>query len=198
MAHRTLPSRPERLPGATGTTGTTCTTGTAGHPRRPPRGLTLVELMVALSVLVVLTAVAAPSMADFTANNQVVGAKSSFAGAVALARTEAAKRGRVVILQALGDGPIGNEFVNGWEIVADDDGNGLAGANETRLRRAASALNKVKLSGARSLGFLASGALVGGAAVVYTVCRDSGSSNGYSITVTPSGAADVAAISSCS
>ena len=194
MAYRTLPSRPERLPGLT---GASCATDTTGQPRQPQRGLTLVELMVTLSVLVVLTAVAAPSMADFTANNQVVGAKSAFAGAVALARTEAAKRGRVVILQALGDGPNGNEFVNGWEIVADDDGNGVAGANETRLRRAASVLDKVKLSGARSLGFLASGALAGGAAVVYTVCRTSGSSNGYSITVTPSGAADVAAISSC-
>ena len=92
--------------------------------------------MLTLSVLVVVMAVAAPSMADFTANNQVVSAKSSFAGAVALARTEAAKRGRVVILQALGDGPNGNEFANGWEIVADDDNHGLAGANETRLRRA--------------------------------------------------------------
>ena len=161
-------------------------------------GFTLIELMVTLSVLVVVTSVALPSMADFLASNQVVASKTAFAGAVALARTEAAKRGRVVILQALGDGPIGNEFVNGWEIVADDDGNGLAGANETRLRRAASVLDKVKLSGARSLGFLASGALVGGAAAVYTVCRASGGSNGYSITVTPSGAADVAAISSCS
>ena len=185
LPHSPLPSRPDRQP------------GTLGDPRRPPRGLTLIELMVTLSVLVVLMAVAAPSMSDFTANNQVVSAKSSFAGAVALARTEAAKRGTVVILQALGDGPAGNEFVNGWEIVADDDGNGLAGANETRLRRAASALSQVNLSGARSLAFRASGALVGSSAVVYTVCRASGSSNGYSVTVTHSGVADVAAISSC-
>ena len=161
------------------------------------RGFTLIELMVTLCVLVVVMAVAMPSMSDFLANNQVVAAKSSFAGAVALARTEAAKRGRVVILQALGDGPAGNEFINGWEIVADDDGNGSAGANETRLRRAAATLDKTRLGGAPSLAFRASGALVGTAAVVYTVCRVSGSSAGYSITVTPSGVADVAAISSC-
>ena len=161
------------------------------------RGLTLIELMVTLAVMVVLMSVAVPSMSDFTANNQVVAAKSAFAGAVALARTEAAKRGRVVILQALGTGPVGNEFANGWEIVADDNGDGLAGINETRLRRAAATFDKTKLGGSASLAFRASGALVGSSAAVYTVCRQSGSTAGYSITVTPSGATDVAAITNC-
>lgn len=166
--------------------------------RPPRRGFTLIELMVTLSVLVVVMSVAVPSMFDFLASNQVVASKTAFAGAVALARTEAAKRGQVVILQALGDGPAGNEFVNGWEIVADEDGNGVAGANEARLRRAAGTLDKVHVSGSRSLAFRATGALVGNVAEVYTVCRASGSVNGYSITVTPSGAADVAAITTCS
>jgi type IV fimbrial biogenesis protein FimT len=161
------------------------------------RGLTLIELMVTLAVMVVLMAVAVPSMSDFTANNQVVAAKSAFASAVALARTEAAKRGRVVILQALGTGPTGNEFANGWEIVADDNGDGLAGVNETRLRRAAATFDKTKLGGNASLAFRASGALVGSSAEVYKVCRQSGSTAGYSITVTPSGATDVAAITTC-
>ena len=76
------------------------------------RGFTLVELMISLAVLVLLLAVAVPSMQEFTANNQLVSAKSNFAAALALARTEAAKRGRVVVLQALGTGPTGNEFVN--------------------------------------------------------------------------------------
>ena len=162
------------------------------------RGFTLIELMVTLAVLVVVTSVALPSMVDFLASNQVVASKTAFAGAVALARTEAAKRGKVVILQALGDGPAGNEFINGWEIVSDDDGNGVAGANETRLRRASGTQDKVRLSGNPSLAFRATGALVGTAAIVYTVCRASGGTNGYSITVTPSGATDVASITTCS
>ena len=160
-------------------------------------GLTLIELMVTLAVMVVLMSVAVPSMADFTANNQVVAAKSAFASAVALARTEAAKRGQVVIVQALGTGPVGNEFANGWEIVADDNGDGLAGINETRLRRVATTFDKTKVGGTASLAFRASGALVGTTAAVYTVCRQSGSRAGFSITVTPSGATDVAAITNC-
>ena len=168
---------------------------------KPPlrrHGFTLIELMVTLSVLVVVMAVAAPSMADFSANNQVAAAKTGFAGAVALARTEAARLGKTVILQPLGSGPAGNEYLNGWEIVSDDDGDGLAGASEPRLRRSSIAYEKIKLSGARSLAFRASGALAGTSAQVYTVCRLSGSSAGYSITVTPSGVSDVAAITNCS
>ena len=174
-----------------------CARGVAWPVAAAQRGLTLIELMVTLAVMVVLMAVAVPSMSEFTANNQVVAAKSAFAGAVALARTEAAKRGQVVILQALGAGPVGNEFANGWEIVADDNGDGLAGVNETRLRRAAATYDKTKLGGTASLAFRASGALVGTRAEVYTVCRESGSTAGYSITVTPSGATDVAAITTC-
>jgi prepilin-type N-terminal cleavage/methylation domain-containing protein len=161
-------------------------------------GFTLIELMVTLSVLVVVMSVAVPSMSEFSASNQVAAAKSSFAGAVALARTEAARRGKTVILQPMSAGPDGNEYLNGWEIVADDDGDGLAGASEPRLRRAATSYEKIKLSGARSLAFRASGALLGSSAQVYTVCRASGSSAGYSITVTPSGVADVATITTCS
>jgi type IV fimbrial biogenesis protein FimT len=170
------------------------------HPRpghRPPRGFTLIELMITIAVLVVVMAVAAPQMAEFNANNQVVATKSAFAGAVSLARTEAAKRGRMVFLQALGNGPEGNEFAHGWEIVVDDDGNGAAGDDETRVRRMALTLDKIKLGGTAVLGFRASGALAGVGAEVYTLCRSSGSTRGYSITVTPSGATDVASITTC-
>ena len=161
-------------------------------------GFTLVELVVTLAVMVVLAAVMVPSMDAFAANNQVASIKSSFATAVALARTEAARRGRVVFVQAIGSGPSGNEFVNGWEVVVDDDGNGTPGDTETRVRSMANRLDKVKLGGTATLGFQASGALVGTVAQVYLVCRVSGSTAGYSVTVSPSGVADVQAINTCS
>ena len=163
---------------------------------RPHRGFTLVELMITLSVLVVLLAVAVPSMQEFTANNQLAATRSNFATALSLARTEAAKRSRVVVLQALGNGPSGNEFANGWEIAVDDDGDGAVAASETRVRKNAVALERITLSGAASVSFRATGALVGNAAQVYTLCRLGGTS-GYTVTVTPSGATDVGSINTC-
>jgi type IV fimbrial biogenesis protein FimT len=169
------------------------------RPLPAPRrlGLTLVELMISLAVLVVVMAVAVPSLQEFTANNQLAATKSNFASALALARTEAAKRGRVVVLQALGSGPTGNEFANGWEIAVDDDGNGAVATNETRVRKNAVTLEKIKLGGEPLVSFRATGALVGTAAQVYTLCRASGGTRGFTVTVTPSGATDVVAINTC-
>ncbi len=159
-------------------------------------GFTLVEMMITLAVLVVLLAVAVPSLQEFTANNQLAATKSNFAAAVALARTEAAKRGRVVVVQALGRGPTGNEFANGWEIAVDDDGNGAVASNETRVRKNAVTLEKIKLGGAPQVAFRATGALVGTTEQVYTLCR-AGGTRGYTVTVTPSGATDVDGINTC-
>lgn len=161
-------------------------------------GFTLVELMITLAVLVVLLAVAVPSMQEFTANNQLTATKSNFAAALALARTEAAKRGRVVVLQALGSGPAGNEYANGWEIAVDDDGDGAVGGAETRVRKSAVALEKIKLGGDATVSFRATGALVGTAAQVFTLCRASGGTRGYTVTVMPSGTTDVVSINTCS
>ena len=129
------------------------------RPARPRAGLTLIELMVTLAVAVVMMAMAVPSMSDFLENHQVAGIKSSLSGAVALARTEAVKRGLPVILQAIGAGPSGNEYINGWEVVVDEDGNGSAGSGELRLRRAAQLQPRLRSGGPRSLAFLPSGAL---------------------------------------
>ena len=164
---------------------------------RPRAGLTLIELMVTLAVAVVMMAMAAPSMSDFLENHQVAAIKTSLSGAVALARSEAAKRGQPVILQAIGDGPAGNEFINGWAVVVDEDGSGCAGSSETRLRRAAQLQVRLRSGGPRSLTFLPSGALSVQAAQVFTLCRQGGSNAGFRLTVAPSGVADVLAITSC-
>lgn len=164
---------------------------------RPCPGLTLIELMVTLSVVVVMAAMAGPSMGDFLENHQVAATKTGLSGAVALARSEAVKRAQPVLLQPIGEGPEGNEYVNGWEVVVDEDGNGLAGVNETRVRKAAQVQDRLRTAGPRRLVFLPSGALAGGAALSFTLCRQAGSTAGYQLTVSPSGVADVQAISSC-
>ncbi len=163
----------------------------------PRHGFTLVELVVVVAVLVILLAVAGPAMSEFTANNRLAAAKTSFSGALALARSEAAKRGGAVILHALGAAAAGNEYAEGWDIVSDDNGNGVADANDTVLRHFDALPPSVKLSGNASLVYRATGYLGTAIDQSFTVCRTNGSHNGYRITVTPSGVADVAAIANC-
>ena len=69
-------------------------------------------------------------------------------------------------------------------------------ASEARVRKNAVARERITLSGAASVSFRATGALVGNAAQVYTLCRLGGTS-GYTVTVTPSGATDVGSINTC-
>lgn len=166
-------------------------------PRRVAAGVTLVELAVVLVVMLLLMSVAAPAMSEFTANNQVVAARSSLSATLALARSEAAKRSRPVIVQPLAGGSDGNEYANGWEVVVDEDSNGSAGDSEPRIRRVAALPAAVRVAGDASLSFRASGALSAASDQVFTVCRTSGGARGYSVTVTPSGLADVASIDDC-
>ena len=161
------------------------------------RGFTLVELMVVLSVMVVLMSVAGPSLTSFLANNQLSAAKSGFTNAIALARSEAAKRGTSVFLRARGTPVAGNEFAAGWEIISDDDGNGSVSASDTVLRRFDALPIGLKLSGGTGLTYRATGYLSTPSDQVFVVCRASGSTDGFRVTVTPSGVADVSAISTC-
>jgi type IV fimbrial biogenesis protein FimT len=160
-------------------------------------GFTLVEVVVVAAVLVILLAIAGPAMSEFTATNQLAAAKTGFTGALALARSEAARRGGSVILHALGAAAAGDEYAAGWEIVADDNGNGVADATDTVLRHFDALPAAVRLSGNASLVYRATGYLGTTVDQVFTVCRTSGAHDGYQITVTPSGVADVVAISNC-
>jgi type IV fimbrial biogenesis protein FimT len=157
----------------------------------------MVELMVTISVMVIVLAVATPSMTQLAASNQVAGAKSAFASTIALARTEAARRGQTVMIQAESGGAVGNEFANGWSVYVDSDGSGAVNAGDLLLRKFEAPNYQVRLHGSALVKFQPTGYVVGGATVDYTICRTSGSVNGFKVSVLPSGIADVSAIASC-
>jgi type IV fimbrial biogenesis protein FimT len=165
--------------------------------RQATRGFTLIELMVTIAVLVVLMAVGVPSMADFSANNRVAAAKSGFASAVALARTEAARRGVLVFIKAEAGGSTGNEFSGGWSVVVDTNGSGLPDTGDEVMRKYPALQTDVKLAGTSPLGFAATGYLDGGGTRDFLVCRTSGSTSGFKVSVVPSGIADTMAYTGC-
>lgn len=136
-------------------------------------------------------------MGHFTTSNQLITAKSTFASSLALARTEAAKRGFTVILAARGTPANGNEFAAGWDVVVDDNGNGIADATDTLVRRFEALPTSIKLSGIATVAYAATGALSTVTDRTYTVCRASGGSDGFQVTVAASGVTDVLSITTC-
>ena len=90
------------------------------------RGVTLLELLIVLMVAAVLAAAAIPGLDAFILNARRTADVNGFVTAVQLARSEAFKRGRPVILCKTADGTgCGDsdvDFHQGWMVFVNDDG----------------------------------------------------------------------------
>lgn len=89
-----------------------------------PRGFTLVELLVALAVAVILVTVAVPGFSTLMQDNRLVTAVNRFHAAHSLARSEAIRRRRdVVICNSAAPGACagGGGWEQGWLVFEDLD-----------------------------------------------------------------------------
>ena len=105
-------------------------------PARRGRGLTLVELMVALAVLVILLTVAVPGMRNFVKNNRLTAAANDLAVSMALARSEAVRRGRPVTVCSSSSGTAcdGAAWAEGWIVFVDQGTPGTVDGNDEVVR----------------------------------------------------------------
>jgi type IV fimbrial biogenesis protein FimT len=84
---------------------------------RRQRGFTIVEVIVVVTILGILAAMAAPNMIDMIRKQRVKSAAFDVFSSLNLARSEAIKRNRTVQMRANG-----SDWSRGWEI-ADANGN---------------------------------------------------------------------------
>lgn len=102
------------------------------------RGFSLVELMVVVAILGILAGLAAPSFASFIRSNRLTAAANDLLGAVALARSEALKRGqRVVLCTSSNASTCDNSasWGDGWIVFSDGDNDAVrTAASEPLLR----------------------------------------------------------------
>jgi type IV fimbrial biogenesis protein FimT len=94
----------------------------ASHPSGDMRGFTLIELMITLTVLAIVLALAAPSFASLLASNRMSTQTNEFIVALNLARSEAVRRGQPVTLLSNDN----DNFSKGWKVFPDLNGDGAA------------------------------------------------------------------------
>lgn len=101
------------------------------------RGFTLTEMLVAVAVLCILTALTAPSFWRLIVDMRMTTEANAFLTTLHLTRSEAIKRNRRVTLCKSGDGlsctPAGN-WEQGWIVFVDDAPVGKRDPNDELLR----------------------------------------------------------------
>ena len=151
----------------------------------------MIELMVVVATTVVLLGLTAPPLSDFIVRNQVSSSQSSLVSSLAFARSEAARRGTTVFVVAAAGGGTGNEYSKGWDVYADNDADGVFGsADAPSLRHYEALPSKVVLRGGLQVAFGADGYLAPAVARTFRICQAAANSQGYLVTLPPSGIAD--------
>ncbi|HEX8596817.1 MAG TPA: GspH/FimT family protein [Pseudomonas sp.] len=103
-------------------------------------GFTLVELLVTLVVATVISTLALPALGEMIDRQRRSDAAQQLASGLRTARTEAIMRNQTVTIHSIGD-----DWSNGWRIIADKDGKGPDEDDPVLVERAAS--GKVKIVG---------------------------------------------------
>jgi type IV fimbrial biogenesis protein FimT len=96
---------------------------------RKQSGYSLVELLVTLSMMALLLAMAAPSFAGFFRTNRLATASNELIVGLQIARAEAARRGRDVSICRSSDGATcasGGAWATGWIVFQDANSSGAA------------------------------------------------------------------------
>jgi type IV fimbrial biogenesis protein FimT len=101
-------------------------------------GYTLVEVLVAMTVVAILAAIAIPSFKYVTTSNRITTEVNTLLGDIQFARAEAIKEGQSVTVCEANNTYLAcggsNHWENGWIVFMDLNGDGTWQAGETILR----------------------------------------------------------------
>ena len=119
--------------------------------RRHVAGFTAIELMVVVSIVAILAALAGPSFTPLIENWRVRESAEQLQSTLHYARSEAIKRGGRVVIQKIPNNTNGcttasgtRDWDCGWNVCEDTNNNGTCNATETKLQ-------EVSLSGTANI-----------------------------------------------
>lgn len=175
------------------------------------RGVTLIELLVALSVFSILLTVGVPSFSQFTTSTRLSSYANTLFSHMALARSEAIKRNARVVICKSADGSTcasSGNWSQGWIVFADSDNNASASVGEQIITTMPALLTGFSFSGntnvsdyisydAQGVPKLTTGGFQSG---TITLCpaAPAASGNGRDIILSSSGRSRIAKITTCS
>lgn len=171
------------------------------------RGFTLVELVVTLGVAAILLGMAAPSVSQFLQNNRLKSDTFHLLDSIAVARSEAVKRGsQVVICRSANPtaalpvcGGSANTWTTGWFVYANTDPANLdyQPPADTLLRVGTGIADGVAIKtnglGNQYLDYASTGATNENGTVLFSICDGRGGAYGRRISVMRSGRASITA-----
>ena len=101
------------------------------------RGFTVIEILVTLSVVSILLAMAAPSYRTLVQDSQLIAQSNNFFSAMMLAKSEAIKRSSPTTICSSTNGTTCagvTAWTSGWLVFADTDNDGTVDAGEEIIR----------------------------------------------------------------
>lgn len=98
------------------------------------KGFTLIELMVTISIMAILAAIAFPSFQGTMRSNQVATTSNELLASVALARSEAIRARGGGMCTSLDGKACGGDWNSGWLIWTDSNGNKAVDVGEPIVR----------------------------------------------------------------
>jgi type IV fimbrial biogenesis protein FimT len=142
------------------------------------KGVTLIELMIAVGILAIVVAIAVPNFQSMIQNNRLTAAANEMLGTFQIARSEAVRTNRRVVLTLVAspDPAAGEGHVM---VFVDDDRDGTLDAGERQVRTLLLSSDKLGISAVNgggsaitSMGFQPDGRTVATGTMTAQVCDD--------------------------